>query len=355
MTPEQTEGTPSIKQESLHVDEEEVIPTGTSTALRQPPQPLQGQEAAIDPTGSTAEKAGPRNRILFKPAPEFHENTGLHSAVVNFNPPRRAHCARVPDELDLKFDFPDLNYNGKRHDHRSWSYQRAVKSSDLERGLKHMYVVFGIFPGGEARPVERLVVMKSTEHLLWRLWWEWVRLRGMRYIFSLKGVKGLGLYECNWLMGTHIRIPLDPQTERILNQLYNYFTRYHTSSAANRRFADWVHENLNHSSYEAAHPSAETIANMNQFDKFGNWQPRPEHSQHDENCALSLELVIGWSTFRVSLAVLAPVTLSLVVGAWYQKATGDVGTAWVLATYVITTAGILAALLALLTGLENKS
>ena len=58
-----------------------------------------------------------------------------------------------------------------------------------------MYVVFGIFPGGEARPVERLVVMKSTEHLLWRLWWEWVRLRGMRYIFSLKGVKGLGLYE----------------------------------------------------------------------------------------------------------------------------------------------------------------
>jgi hypothetical protein len=140
-------------------------------------------------------------------------------------------------------------------------------------------------------------------------------------------------------MGTHTRIPLDPQTEQILDQLYNYFTQYRASSAANRRFADWIHENLNHSSYEAAYPPALTLKNMNQFDESGHWQPRPEHSQHDENCALSLELLIGWSNFRVSLAVLAPVTLSLVVGAWYQKATGDASTAWVLATYVITTAG----------------
>lgn len=133
-------------------------------------------------------------------------------------------------------------------------------------------------------------------------------------------------------MGTHTRIPLDPQTEQILDQLYNYFTQYYASSAANRRFADWIHENLNHSSYEAAYPPALTLKNMNQFDESGNWQPRPEHSQHDETCALSLELLIGWSNFRVSLAVLAPVTLSLVVGAWYQKATGDVSTAWVLVT-----------------------
>jgi hypothetical protein len=197
MTTDLAEGTPSIKQESLHVDKQEVTPTGTPTALSHPSQPPLGQEAAIDPS-STAP-----NRVLFKPAPEFNDNTGLHSAVVNFNPPRRAQCARVPEELKLDFDFPNLTYNGRKYG-RTWSYRRALKppglegglkSSDLEGGLKHMYVVFGIFPGGEARPVEQLVVMKSMEHLLWHLWWAWVRLRGMRYIFSLKGVKGLGLYE----------------------------------------------------------------------------------------------------------------------------------------------------------------
>jgi len=140
-------------------------------------------------------------------------------------------------------------------------------------------------------------------------------------------------------MGTHTRIELDAQTERILCQLWIYFNKWHASAAANRRFADWIHENLNHSSYEPAYPSAEKIQKMNHFDDSGNWQPRREHQLHNEDCALSLEIVIGWSAFRISLAVLLPVTLSMVIGIWYQKATGDVATAWVLATYVVTTAG----------------
>jgi hypothetical protein len=145
--------------------------------------------------------------------------------------------------------------------------------------------------------------------------------------------------QCNWLMGTHTRIQLDAQTERTLDQLSVYLSKWHASAAANKRFADWIHENMNHGSYEPAYPSAEKIQTMNHFDESGNWEPRGEHQEHDEKCALSLELVIGWSGFRISLAVLFPVTLSLVVGIWYQKVTGDVATAWVLATYVVTTAG----------------
>jgi hypothetical protein len=140
-------------------------------------------------------------------------------------------------------------------------------------------------------------------------------------------------------MGTHRRIELDSQAERILGQLWSGFHKLQASSEANRRFADWIHENLNHSSYEPAYPSATRISEMNEFDKYGNWQPRPDHLQHNEDCALSLELIMGWSGFRISLTILAPVTLSLVVGLWYQKATGDVATAWALATYVVTSGG----------------
>lgn len=140
-------------------------------------------------------------------------------------------------------------------------------------------------------------------------------------------------------MGTHSRIELDSQAERILDQLWCCFNKFQASSEANRRFADWIHENLNHSSYEPAYPSADRIVKNNHFDESGNWQPRPDHQQHNEDCALSLELIMGWSVFRISLAVLAPVALSLIFGLWYQKATGDSATAWVIATYIVTSAG----------------
>lgn len=55
---------------------------------------------------------------------------------------------------------------------------------------------------------------------------------------------------------------------------------------------------------------------------------------------LSIEVVLGWSTLRISIVVLAPVILSLAVGFWLNsKNWGDsttIQTAWSVASYIAT-------------------
>lgn len=140
-------------------------------------------------------------------------------------------------------------------------------------------------------------------------------------------------------MGTHTPIEVDYQGERTLYQLWGTFHKFWTSFRENTEWADWIHENLNSSSYQPNYPPAARIAEMGYFEETGVLQPRPDHQQHDKDCALSLELILGWSATRISLAVSIPIILSIVVGLWYQKATGDVATAWILGTYVVTSAG----------------
>lgn len=55
---------------------------------------------------------------------------------------------------------------------------------------------------------------------------------------------------------------------------------------------------------------------------------------------LSIEVVLGWSTARISVIVLAPVLLSLGVGFWLNSRNwGDattIQTAWSVASYIAT-------------------
>jgi hypothetical protein len=53
----------------------------------------------------------------------------------------------------------------------------------------------------------------------------------------------------------------------------------------------------------------------------------------------SIELLLGWSAVRITIAVSFPVILSFAVGLWYMKKTGDVQTAWTLASYIVTGVG----------------
>ncbi|KAL4863124.1 hypothetical protein BDV12DRAFT_177894 [Aspergillus spectabilis] len=62
----------------------------------------------------------------------------------------------------------------------------------------------------------------------------------------------------------------------------------------------------------------------------------------------SLELVYGWSAMRLAFAGPIAVFLSLVDGLGYMLSTGDVSTAWTIASYVITTASAVIALVAIL-------
>jgi hypothetical protein len=57
----------------------------------------------------------------------------------------------------------------------------------------------------------------------------------------------------------------------------------------------------------------------------------------DGSC-LSLELIYSWSAFRLSVVVVVPLLLSLAIGIWYMKITGDVVAAWTISLYVVTSA-----------------
>jgi hypothetical protein len=51
--------------------------------------------------------------------------------------------------------------------------------------------------------------------------------------------------------------------------------------------------------------------------------------------SLSLNLIYDWSAFRVSVAVVTPLLLSLAVGIWYMQRHGDVVAAWTISLYIV--------------------
>jgi hypothetical protein len=73
-------------------------------------------------------------------------------------------------------------------------------------------------------------------------------------------------------------------------------------------WADWIAANLNKGS------------------------PGPRHGE------LSIQLLLTWSVFKIVIMCLSPVALSLVIGIYYQAVHHDVGTAWIISTYVVAAA-----------------
>jgi hypothetical protein len=59
--------------------------------------------------------------------------------------------------------------------------------------------------------------------------------------------------------------------------------------------------------------------------------------------ALGLEVVLAWSSFRISVVILGPVLLSLAVGIWFQSRDPTdlttIQTAWSIASYIATAGG----------------
>jgi hypothetical protein len=52
----------------------------------------------------------------------------------------------------------------------------------------------------------------------------------------------------------------------------------------------------------------------------------------------SIQLLLGWSVVKIVVMSLTPVILSLAIGTYYQKVHQDVGTAWVISTYIVAAA-----------------
>jgi hypothetical protein len=98
-----------------------------------------------------------------------------------------------------------------------------------------------------------------------------------------------------------------------LRDLFDLYQRWWVPGYVAQAWADWIHESLNKESTDV----------------------------HAEG-TYSIEVVLGWSEFRITLVVLLPFLLSLGIGIGLNKVdwtdTSTIQTAWGIATYVVTAA-----------------
>ncbi|KAI0861077.1 hypothetical protein F4860DRAFT_476769 [Xylaria cubensis] len=205
----------------------------------------------------------------------------------------------------------------------------SVKVANKIVPIQPTYVVLGIFRRGHPNPQERVVFVPKPEQLFRKLRWGVYRLRGLRgTFFSLKHVKGFRVYKCDAEKGTHERVELDRNGVTDLQVLFYMCKKWHVSDSTATVWADWIHQALNNGSNDVTKGT------------------------------YALELVLSWSIYRISIVVLIPVLLSLAIGLhlnaqnWTDLAT--IQTAWGTASYVVSTGGLLAALLAILSTIESE-
>lgn len=105
--------------------------------------------------------------------------------------------------------------------------------------------------------------------------------------------------------GRHTHID-DPEAEHYLGALFEDWRAGKVKKAV---WEEWIMKNLNRTDSEAP---------VNFY---------------------SLRLVLRWDIYRIALAIMLPVFLSIVAGVTYQKVTDDIQTAWTIASYVVTAVG----------------
>jgi hypothetical protein len=136
----------------------------------------------------------------------------------------------------------------------------------------------------------------DEEQMLARLHGAVKAVRGTRGWFSLKSVSGFGLYKVRMVASSSLR------------SFYTSY-RFRSDHAAEYLWNDWTFRHLNNSS------------------------KNPIEGKY------SIEILLSWSVLRLAIVTSIPVALSLAVGFWYQTRSGEgdnTGTAWVIATYIIT-------------------
>ncbi|KAI1196561.1 hypothetical protein F5X97DRAFT_207029 [Nemania serpens] len=199
-----------------------------------------------------------------------------------------------------------------------------------EVNLEPMHVVIGIFPPGSPNPRKCVMFVHKPEHFFRKLHWGAYRLRGLgSTLFSLTRVREFRVYKCNVENGTHERVQLDKNGVMDLQLLLYMYNKWFVDGTTAQVWADWVHQVLNDGSNDVP------------------------------NGTYGLELVLGWSATRISVVVILPVLLSLAVGLYLNSRDWSdlttIQTAWGTASYVVTTGGLLAALLGILSSMETHS
>ena len=114
--------------------------------------------------------------------------------------------------------------------------------------------------------------------------------------------------QCDPTAGHHTRTILTTSQTSSLRSFYTSY-RFRSDHAPEYLWNDWTFRHLNNSS------------------------KNPVEGKY------SIEILLSWSVLRLAVVTSIPVALSLAVGFWYQTRTGEgdnTGTAWIIATYIIT-------------------
>ncbi|PVH85824.1 hypothetical protein DL98DRAFT_376870, partial [Cadophora sp. DSE1049] len=172
------------------------------------------------------------------------------------------------------------------------------------------YVVIGLFSKVNGVPSERLIKIKEASGLFRSMWWAIVSLRGVGGVFSLKDIKGFGIYKCHPYIPLHTRLAIDATSSRTLTDFFHAYKSYSRPDNVNEEWVSW----LTHLNNDSSNPV--------------------------EGDMLSLEIILGWSVPRISIVVLTPVLLSFAIGMWlnskdWSDAT-TIQTAWSVASYIAT-------------------
>jgi hypothetical protein len=122
----------------------------------------------------------------------------------------------------------------------------------------------------------------------------------------------------------NVTVDLDAQTEATLEEFYHDYT--HRRVETQRRWLPWIQEHFN----------------------------AGDHFEEEGKRKLGLQIVQRWSGTKLSVYASVPITLSLVLGFWYQATVeGEDNavsqTAWTISGFVIAAASVLFAVLAAIT------
>ncbi|KAK8098751.1 uncharacterized protein PG998_011992 [Apiospora kogelbergensis] len=179
----------------------------------------------------------------------------------------------------------------------------------------------------DGRPRDFLVALRAAVRRLrpWHVRW-----------FTLKTVGGFGLYECHRYGGGgdggsayHTVLDVSEATRLTLLELYHDFMAQR--SDADEYWKEWVHQQFN---------AGDTFPGARR---------------------MGLRLILRWSVPKIIAYVATPVVASIIFGLVYTfTVTGpDVDrvavlqTAWTVSSYMVTTAGVVVALLAAITSLRD--
>lgn len=125
----------------------------------------------------------------------------LHGTSTPISFPRQTIAKHSHDDIEEVKDPTSVRSLKPAPGHgESARFQRRVGSETINSNSENIkttnpYIVIGIFDGIERWPKERVILVRHPSLFLFQVWWGMVKLRGVYYVFSLKGVMGFRLYK----------------------------------------------------------------------------------------------------------------------------------------------------------------